>query len=168
LNGLVSTVTTLNPMIQYLGPYVTVCNYWNYWWTFLSEHLGQPTNFGFAQRALLNLNNTTQKNSVGTPDAYLPVNGGGSDLNPFGGNEFLHAQTYGAAIDTHGNADCEIGQRGYPKKLNAFSNANVAVDPHTPGNQGPTFAGRARVPAGETFSRTPLTGPQLAPNPSNP
>ena len=31
-----------------------------------------------------------------------------------------------------------------------------------------TFAGRKHVPAGETFSRNPLIGPQIAYNPSNP
>jgi hypothetical protein len=77
---------------------------------------------------------------------------------------------YGAAIDNKGNADCETGQRGYPKKLNYFDpqGRNLDTDQHTPGDQGPTFTGRARVPAGETFSRNPQTGPQTAPNPSNP
>ena len=32
---------------------------------------------------------------------------------------------------------------------------------------GPTFAGRSRVPAGETFSRAPVTGPQLPSIPGN-
>ena len=35
-----------------------------------------------------------------------------------GGNEYLHGQAYGAAVDNQGNADCETGQRGYPLKLN--------------------------------------------------
>ena len=119
---------------------------------------------------MLNFTNASQPNSVGTPAANAPANGGGSDLNPLGGNEFLHSQQYGAAITNQGNADCEIGQRGYPKKLNYFDpqGRNIAVDPHTPGDQGPTFAGRARVPPGETFSRAPSTGPQLAPIPNNP
>ncbi len=52
LNALDRTVGTLNPMIRYLGPYVTVCNGWNYWWTYLSEHVSEATSFGFAQRAL--------------------------------------------------------------------------------------------------------------------
>jgi hypothetical protein len=183
LNGLVSTVTILNPMIRYLGPYVTVCNDWNYWWTYLGEHFSERTNIGYAQRALLNSTNSPasatptisptpspngQPNSVGSVPSWAPVNGGGSDLSPLGGNEFLHFQSYGAAIDNQGNADCETGQRGYPKKLNHFGSGNLAVDPHTPGNQGPTFAGRARVPAGQTFSRNPSTGPQLAPIPNNP
>jgi virulence factor Mce-like protein len=174
LNALTSTVTTLNPMIRYLGPYQTVCDYWNYWWTFLSEHLSEQTGFGFAQRAMINLA-PPGGNSVGQQGATAPVNGGtaGSDTPPlsiFGGLEYLHAQPYGAAIDNQGNADCEIGQRGWPKKLNYFDpqSRNFATDQHTPGDQGPTFHGRARVPNGETFSRNPQTGPQTLYNPANP
>ena len=173
LNGLTSTVDTLNPMVRYLGPFQTVCNDWNYWWTYLAEHLSAHTQYGFAQRALLNLA-APSGGGVGEQGATTPVNGtSGSDTPPltvFGGLQFLHAQSYGAAIDNSGTADCETGQRGYPKKLNAFDpeGRNLAVDPHTPGNQGPTFRGRAHVPRGETFSRNPQTGPQLTPNPSNP
>jgi ABC-type transporter Mla subunit MlaD len=169
LNGLTSTIGTLNPMVKYLGPYQTVCDYWNYWWTYLSEHLSEATSFGFAQRALLNQTNPAQANNVGSQGATAPVDGGVPDT-PLGGNEFLHAQPYGAAIDNQGNADCETGQRGYPLKLNYFDpqGRTLAVDPHTPGDQGPTYAGRPRVPAGETYSRNPTTGPQLLLNPSNP
>jgi phospholipid/cholesterol/gamma-HCH transport system substrate-binding protein len=168
LNGLVSTVKTLNPMVRYLGPFQTVCDDWNYWWTYLSEHISEQTAFGFAQRALLNSANA-QPNSVNSQGATAPVNGGGVD-SPLGGNAFLHAQPYGAAVDNQGNADCETGQRGYPKKLNTFDpqHRNLAVDPHTPGDQGATFHGLTHVPAGETFTRNPQTGPQLPANPSNP
>jgi virulence factor Mce-like protein len=173
LNGLTSTVGTLNPMVRYLGPYQTVCDDWNYWWTYVADHLSAQTEFGFAQRALLNLA-APSGGGVGQQGATTPVNGtSGSDSPPltvFGGQQFLHAQSYGAAIDNSGNADCETGQRGWPKKLNHFDpqGRNLAVDAHTPGNQGPTFHGRARVPAGETFSRNPQTRPQLTFNPSNP
>jgi virulence factor Mce-like protein len=166
LIGLTSTVETLNPMVRYLGPYQTVCNDWNYWWTYLAQHLSAQTEFGFAQRAMLNLA-APSGGGVGQQGATTPVNGtSGSDSPPltvFGGLQYLHAQSYGAAIDNHGNADCETGQRGSPKKLNQFDpqGRNLAVDAHTPGNQGPTFHGRAHVPAGETFSRNPTTGPQL-------
>jgi hypothetical protein len=168
LNGLRDTVGTLNPMIRYLGPYVTVCNSWNYWWTFLSEHISEETTFGFAQRVLLNQANPLQPNNIGVQGATGPVNGGGADT-PFGGNEFLHGPAYGAAVDTHGNADCEIGQRGYPRKLNFYDPQGrlLESDPHTPGNQGPTYRGRPHVPVGETFSRNPQFGPQLPPVPGN-
>ena len=86
-----------------------------------------------------------------------------------GGNQFAHGPTYGAAVDAQGNADCETGQRGYAKQLNHLDpqGRNFDTDPHTPGNQGPTFAGRAHVPAGETFTRAPSTGPQLPSIPGN-
>lgn len=170
VNALTSTVQTLNPLVRYLGPYQTVCNDWNYFWTYLSEHISEATSFGFAQRVLLNQSNPTQPNNVSQQGATAPANGGGSTSLITGGNQFLHGQEYGAAIDNHGNADCENAQRGYPLKLNALDpqGRNLATDAHTPGNQGPTWTGRAHVPAGETYSRNPTTGPQLVSTPSNP
>jgi virulence factor Mce-like protein len=170
LNGLTATVNTLNPMLRYLGPYVTVCNYFNYFWTYLADNVSEATSFGTSQRVLVKLANILQPSNVGIIGAASPANGGGTDLGILGGNEYLHNQPYGAAIDNQGNADCEVGQRGYPLKLNSFDpqGRNLVVDPHTPGDQGPTYAGVAHVPAGETFTRNPQTGPQLDPNPSNP
>jgi virulence factor Mce-like protein len=163
LNALQSTTGTLNPMVRYLGPFQTVCDYWNYWWTYLAEHLSGSTRFGFAQRVMLNFSDATQPYNVGSQGAAAPA-------GTLGGPEYLHSQNYGAAIDNKGNADCETGQRGYPKKLNFFDpmGRNLATDQHTPGNQGPTFHGRLRVPKGETFSRNPTTGAQTLHNPTNP
>jgi virulence factor Mce-like protein len=169
INALTSTVGTLNPMVKYLGPYQTVCDDWNYFWTYLSEHISEQTSFGFAQRVLLNTGNPLQTNNVGQQGATQPVNGGGTDSLLSGGNEYLHAQPYGAAVDNQGNADCETGQRGWPRQLNHLDPQHrlFATDAHTPGDQGPTFAGRTHVPAGETFSRNPTTGPQLTSIPGN-
>jgi hypothetical protein len=174
VNALTATVSTLNPMLRYLGPFQTACNDWNSWWTFLPEHQSAITSNGFAQRVLLMFGDATQPDNVAAQGAVHPANGQG------GGPEFLHAQTYGAAIDNAGNADCETGQRGYPKKLNYLDpqGRNLASDAHTPGDQGTTFTGRPRVPAGETFSRNPTTqsdprdqvsaSPLLPNNPNNP
>ena len=169
INALTDTSTTLNPMIRYLGPYQTVCDDWNYFWTYLSEHLSQPTDFGFAQRVLINVGNPAQANNVGQAGATAPANGGGSDSLTSGGNEYFHSQVYGAAVDNQGNADCETGQRGYVHKLNYYDPQGrlLGTDAHTPGDQGTTFAGAAKVPAGETFSRNPTTGPQLSTVPGN-
>jgi virulence factor Mce-like protein len=168
LNALVDTVDTLNPMVKYLGPYQTVCDDWNYWWTYIADHFSEATAFGFAQRALLMQNNSAQPNSLSNQGANAPMNGGSFD-SPQGGNGFAHGQTYGAAIDTQGNADCETGQRGYLKQENHLDpqNRQFASDPHNPGDQGTTYNGRAKVPAGETFSRAPETGPQLPNIPGN-
>jgi hypothetical protein len=113
---------------------------------------------------LLNFADGPQPNNIGQQGAVQPANGQN------GGPEFLHGPTYGSAISSQGAADCETGQRGYPKKLNYFDpqGRNLVSDPHNPGDQGPTFSGRARVPTGETFTRNPSTGPQLPYNPSNP
>jgi hypothetical protein len=170
INALTSTADTLNPMVKYLGPYQTVCDSWNYMWTYLGEHISEETSFGFAQRVLLNQANSSQPNNVGQAGATAPVNGGGSTSLVSGGNAYLHAQVYGAAVDNQGNADCETGQRGYPLKLNHLDpqGRDLATDAHTPGDQGPTYKGVAHVPKGETFSRSPTTGPQLTYIPSNP
>jgi len=169
VNALTDTVQTMNPMIRYLGPFQTVCDDWNYWWTYLSEHLSARTNYGFAQRALINLG-AIQQNGVGQQGATAPANGSYMGIPILGGAEYLHAQPYGAAVDNQGNADCETGQRGYPYMLNHFDPEHraLATDVHTPGDQGPTFNGRKHVPAGETFTRNPQTGPQLVANPANP
>jgi hypothetical protein len=163
-------VDTLNPVVRYLGPYQTVCNDWNYMWTYLAEHISEATSFGFAQRVLLNQSNPAQPNNLSQQGATAPANGGGSTSTLSGGNEYLHSQVYGAAINTNGTSDCETGQRGYPLKLNHLDpeGRDLVTDAHTPGSQGTTYAGRARVPKGETFTRTPTTGPQLPSIPSNP
>ncbi len=163
LNGLTATVSTLNPMLKYLGPYQTVCDDWNYWWTYLADTVSEATTFGTAQRALLNFGDPQETDNVGTIGAAQPA---GTD----GGPEYLHNPTYGAAVDTAGNADCETGQRGYPYKLNHPDSLGrpLDMDQHTPGDQGPTYAGRTHVPAAETFTRSPTTGPQVPYDPSNP
>jgi hypothetical protein len=162
INALTATVATLNPLVRYLGPYQTVCDDWNYWWTFLPEHQTAQDDLGFAERVLIVFGDATQPDNVAAQGAVHPANGQN------GGPEFLHNQTYGAAIGNGGNADCETGQRGYPFKLNYLDpeGRNFATDSHTPGDQGTTFKGRARVPAGETFTRNPTTGLQLPYNPT--
>ncbi|CAN5567754.1 hypothetical protein BH20ACT15_BH20ACT15_01720 [soil metagenome] len=38
---------------QYIVPYQTVCSYWNYWFTFLTEHFAGEDQFGSAERLIL-------------------------------------------------------------------------------------------------------------------
>ena len=87
-----------------------------------------------------------------------------------GDAEYEHGQAYSGAVDTHGNADCEVGQRGYPAKLAHLDpqGRSIAVDAHTPGDQGTNWGGLTRVPPGETYTREPQTGPQLPYIPENP
>ena len=156
LRGLTATVTTLNPQLRFYGPYVTVCNSFNYFFTYLAEHFSEPDTTGSAQRALLNLTGR-QEDSLGSMGADEPANGEGVlEGNP----QYAQDQPYGAAVAPDGRADCEAGQRGYVERQARFfpSRYKIARDPRSAGLQGPTFTGRPRVPAGQTFTAEPETG----------
>ena len=173
LNGLNQTVSTLGPMIKYLGPYVTVCNQFNYFWDEIQDLVSEQTSFGMAQRALIQFNNH-QASNAGVQGSAYPANGyqPGDPPDPGypGDAEYAHGPAYAAAIDSQGNADCEVGQRGYQLKENHGDpkGRSLVTDAYTPGAQGTTWSGLSRVPAGETFSRTPTVGPQLPYYPQNP
>jgi virulence factor Mce-like protein len=176
LNGLTQTVGILDPVIRYEGPFVTVCNTWNYFWSELADVVSEGTTFGNAQRALLMFANH-QTNNVGSQGATAPANGylntpqdqaaklttGGADA------EYVHGPTYAAAVDNQGNADCEAGQRGYPLMLNHLDpkQRRFESDAHNPGDQGMNWTGLPHVPKGESFYREPATGPQLPNIPGN-
>ncbi|TML99992.1 MAG: MCE family protein [Actinobacteria bacterium] len=170
LLGLTDTVATLQPTLRYLGPFVTVCNYWNYFWTLAAEHLSARIGTGSAERAMLNTQGN-QANSVGSQGAVLPA--AGLQIRD-GDPQFMHSPAYPSAITSDGAADCEAGQQGYPNAANKFTefkNPNyqhVVEDPnHSEGSpSGPTYRrlddqGKGdglnpdHVPAGETFSAQP-------------
>jgi hypothetical protein len=172
VRGLTATATTLQPQLRFLGPYVTVCNNWNYFWTLVSEHFSEPDTTGTTQRALVNTG-AQQQDSLGSEGAAQPANGQGVQPGPPGQPnvpEFFHGAVNGAAVTNNGLADCEAAQRGYIHKGNQFNGdngANVEVDAHTPlgYRHGSTYArlvngvgqgrGTDQVPAGETFTREP-------------
>ena len=159
LRGLQSTADTLNPTLRYVGPHITVCNYWTSFWSFLSDHLSERVPSGTVQRVLVKTT-PPQLHSPSVFGATSPADGHPADpvtTALLGDAAALHSQPYGRAVDEQGNADCENGQRGYPRRLatGAPEGLDIVVDPRTPGNQGPTFTGRPRVPRGQTFSAEP-------------
>ncbi|HVE69396.1 MAG TPA: hypothetical protein VNB64_12525, partial [Solirubrobacteraceae bacterium] len=172
LRGFTRTVAILNPLVRFVGPYQTVCNGWNYFWYMLGEHISEADPTGTAQRALLNTA-AGQRNGYGSIGATEPVMGEDYQGPPSrGDNAYLHGQAHGAAVNDDGTADCENGQRGYmsgnlatfaPSKNSQGKPTQVIFDPHSPGSQGPTFAGRPRVPQGQTFSRENEIGAMLPP-----
>ena len=169
INGLTQTVNILQPMIRYLGPFVTVCNSFNYTWTEFGDLVSEPTNFGTAQRALLNSGNH-QTNGVAQQGATAQANGYQQGDPPASSDaEYFHGGGYFPAVNPDGTADCEIGQRGYQLRQNTYDPQHLphVNDAYTPGSQGTTWTGRPSVPAGETFSRTAQGGPQLPPYPGN-
>jgi virulence factor Mce-like protein len=174
LRGLVGTVTTLNPQLRFLGPFQTVCDYFTYFWTFNAEHFSESATGGSAERALLN-SQAVQDNSSSTDGAVEAANGEGYQAATAarGDKDIFHGQSYDAAVNDNGSADCETGQRGYlhgplstfGPKTDLEGNPNLGVtDAHTPGSQGPTYHGLPGVPPGETFTREPGgNAAQLAP-----
>ena len=109
LRGLTATVTTLNPQMRFYGPYVTVCNSWNYFFTYLAEHFSEPDTTGSAQRALVNTTGR-QEDSLGSMGADEPANGKGVIE---GTPQYGQDQPYGAAI----GAGRERRLRGRPARL---------------------------------------------------
>ena len=152
------TMGTLNPTLRYVAPFQTVCNYWNSFWTFLSDNLTDKDQTGQIQRIQAKTS-AEQEDRMGSFGASRPANGQGYIPGASANNspEHLHAQPYGAAVTSTGEADCESGQRGYPRRLarNQPAELDIVIDPETPGVQGPTFKGRPRVPEGQTFSSEP-------------
>jgi hypothetical protein len=163
LRGLETTTSLLNPLVRYIGPFITVCNYWNYAWTYASDVSTETDPTGTSARVMLALPPRPQNPSgsqLGVLGASRPVNG---EPVVSGAAPTLHLNIGSAAVDGRGNADCESGQRGYVKRNATYAAAdrNIAIDPRIPGNQGPTYTGLSRVPPGETFTRNPQLGPLL-------
>jgi ABC-type transporter Mla subunit MlaD len=159
LRGLGALTKSLQPQLKFLGPYQTVCNNWNYWWTFLSEHLSADSGQGLSQRSE-SKSAAPQTNNPGSMGAFEPANGQGFQpgMERRGSNYHLHSTPYNHAVTNTGEADCENGQRGYLRRWTTVPEPEFLIQTRSdiPGVQGPTYKGRSRVPKGQTFSREPL------------
>ncbi|MEA2246032.1 MAG: hypothetical protein QOH46_561, partial [Solirubrobacteraceae bacterium] len=174
LRGLQATVGTVNPQLRFLGPYITVCNSWNFWWTMLAEHMSAPDDTGSSQRALLNTSGGAPgSDHVGASGANEFAHGHGEPPNA--SKQYLHGNFYGRAVTPDGRADCNAGQTGYVMAGNPYRDASTKDDPYrravverfpTKGPVGPLYkrldpegkgvgTGRATVPTGQTFTDTP-------------
>nr|MBA2521814.1 MCE family protein [Solirubrobacterales bacterium] len=60
-----------NPLAKHVVPSQTVCNYWNYMWTLLPEHLTERDSIGFSQRV------TVESTPPGSLTVDLDVDGAG-------------------------------------------------------------------------------------------
>ena len=110
----------LRPLLQYVAPYQTVCNYSN-----ASSPASQPHVRGRERRHLERILVRTRSDADGAGQSGDSANSRPADVpsnvNPQDarrtphGNHFqaIHAQPYAPAIDAQGNADCQTGQSGY-------------------------------------------------------
>jgi virulence factor Mce-like protein len=119
LSDLRDTLGVTKPLINYLAPYQTVCNYTTAFTTGLGQHQSEGVSNGTAERVLLKSDNRVQDNRYNNVfndrPADLPTGVDPTTAKDEKGEalEIYHDGTYQRAIDAQGNADCEIGQTGY-------------------------------------------------------
>ncbi len=166
LKDLTVTTNVLEPLVEQLAPYNTVCNQANYFFSGLADHAGDEGNDGTAQRILLKFGTLLQDDRFGDSrgdrpadisrekEPHLADDSEGNDL------QHLTGQQSNPAIDARGNADCQSGQFGKihgplttggrypPAKFNEegeseqpSGGSHVAGDSNTPGLAGPTYTG---------------------------
>lgn len=124
LRDLTTAITVARPAIEFIAPYQTVCNYFVYFVHPLGEVQSVvqtgPTGGGTVLNQNIKLPNSNQQNHYGSSTGSRPwdiLEGqkpqGAKDNQ---GNPLfrLYALPYQPAIDAQGNADCQLGQNGYP------------------------------------------------------
>jgi ABC-type transporter Mla subunit MlaD len=140
LQRLEETFDEALPLSEHVVPSQTVCNYWNYWFTFLTEHLSEQDQFGFMQRVGGPSfppgarqvetgfppplpQSITAPGEVQTPlggysglaangRAYSPTVDAGGEFEPHE-LPILHGNPYGPTGQAGTGADCQQGQNGY-------------------------------------------------------
>ena len=124
LRDLDTALTVSRPAIEFIAPYQTVCNYWMYFVHPLGEVQSVvqtgPTGGGTVLNQNVKEVNTNQQNnyatSTGSRPWDLPVGVKPQGAKDHEGHDLfrLYAPPYQPAIDAQGNADCQLGQNGYP------------------------------------------------------
>jgi len=161
------TFDVAKPLAEYVTPAQTVCNYWNYWFTLLPEHLTERDSVGYTQRVSL----------IATPPGELTIDAGGTPVtipgevetgissggysglqangkqgtfpNPASAGEFdphefpiLHGNP--SSPTGQNGSDCQPGQQGYvlgDLRVPGQAKSNPAVAlPDLPGDRGATTA----------------------------
>jgi virulence factor Mce-like protein len=119
LSDLRDTLGVLKPLINYVAPYQTVCNYTTAFTTGLGQHQSEGVQNGTAERVLLKSDNRTQDNAFSNifndRPADIPTGIDPTTAKDSKGDalEVFHGGPYFPAIDAQGNADCQNGQFGY-------------------------------------------------------
>jgi len=175
LKDLTVTTNILEPLLEYVAPYQTVCNDSVYFLNSLGEHIseegsdpGDPQGGGTGQRVLAKFENTLlQDDRMNDSHGDRPADIS-RDEDPHTAKDAMGAplqklmgQPHGPAVDSAGNADCEVGQFGYihgplvtggrypprsgweeeGESNQPSGGSRIVGDSNTPGLAGPTFTG---------------------------
>ncbi|MGH2951156.1 MAG: MlaD family protein [Solirubrobacterales bacterium] len=145
LQRLDQTFDAAKPLAKYVVPAQTVCNYWNYYFTFFAEAFSDPDPVGFGYRQVVTgapLSPEVESNVGG----YSGITASGRESALLGGAfkpfELPIANAGPFMPSGQRDADCQLGQRGYPLGAAPLpgqpedSAANLVSD--LPGSRGPT------------------------------
>ena len=118
LTDLRDTLSVTRPLVNFVAPYQTVCNYTNYFFQGLGTHLSEDTAQGTTERVLVKSDNSFQNNAYGKFPSARPADVP-RNLNPLtatlNGQPITegHLAPFLPAITPTGQADCQGGQYGY-------------------------------------------------------
>ena len=178
IRGLTATVTTLQPQLRFLGPYITVCNYWNIFWTFAAEHFTAPARRPAARSARCSTAATARTTASSSTLGANEYATGRGVVEPGGVKQYVHTNTAGGnAIDrTTARRTARRASRATRTAPTSFDDTqdkfyrravvdqlNGLLDDR---DKGSTFAkfdengrgvgrNRPRVPEGQTFTDLP-------------
>jgi virulence factor Mce-like protein len=119
LADLRDTLGVTKPLINYVAPFQTVCNYTTAFTTGLGQHQSEGVSNGTAERVLIKLDNAVQDNRFSNnfndrpPDLPRGVDPTTAKDPKGEALQVFHGGPYFPAIDAQGNADCQNGQFGY-------------------------------------------------------
>jgi virulence factor Mce-like protein len=119
LSDLRDTLGVTKPLINYVAPFQTVCNYTTAFTTGLGQHQSEGVSNGTAERVLIKGGTALQDNRFGNnfndrpPDLPTGVDPTTAKDPQGEALQVFHGGPYFPAIDAQGNADCQNGQFGY-------------------------------------------------------
>jgi hypothetical protein len=145
LQRLEETFDVAKPLAKWVAPAQTVCNYWNYFWTYLPNGLSDRDAVGYSFRQML-ASFPEAFELEASPAAYAGSQASGRQSAALGGKfepfelPILNAHAYQPTGQR--NADCQGGQFGYALGQGLVpgqdpSNAAYGVS-DLPGSRGPT------------------------------
>ena len=142
LERLKETFDAAKPLAKWVAPAQTVCNYFNYWFTYLPNGLSDRDQTGYSFRQML-ANIPGSQDEPASSSGYAGIQSNGQDpqgvFKPYD-LPILNAHAY-QPTGQH-NADCQGGQFGYALGqglLPGQSPSNPAYGvPDLPGSRGPT------------------------------
>jgi hypothetical protein len=163
------TFDLAKPLAEWVAPAQTVCNYWNYWFTYLPNGLSDRDQVGYAFRQMLAEGPPSQEVEA-SATGYAGGQSSGRQAAALGGKfepysiPILNAHPYQPTGQR--NADCQGGQFGYELGQGlvpgqGLDNPAYAVA-DLPGSRGPTTlftndAGERELRDTRVDSRQPAT-----------